>query len=167
MISVRRICAGEGQLFRELRLAALNESPLAFSTSYESASQRSEESWREQADASATGTERATFIAFAAGSPVGIGAVYRDKDRRDEGEVLQVWVAPDFRGGEVARELLDAILGWCQENGIRKVSAAVTKGNDRAMRFYANHGFAATGPATCGASGGTVLAGRIGDAPGE
>lgn len=167
MISVRRICPGEWQLFRRVRLAALRESPAAFSSTYESARARSDQSWREQADASAGGTDRATFFALVDGSPAGIGAVYRDTDRPDEAEMVQVWVAPKFRGGTVAGELMDALVEWCKANGIRRVSAGVATGNDRALRFYAKHGFFAAGRASCGASGGTVLVRELGPARGD
>ena len=62
-IPVRRIQPGEWRLFRDLRLAALQESPQAFSSVYASALERSEESWRDQADATAAGAERCTCIA--------------------------------------------------------------------------------------------------------
>lgn len=54
MIS-RRLKMGEGVLYKEVRLASLKDSPEAFSSSYGDALGRSEESWREQADASAVG----------------------------------------------------------------------------------------------------------------
>jgi ribosomal protein S18 acetylase RimI-like enzyme len=155
MISIRRIRPGEGLLFKDLRLAALKESPSAFSSTYGSAIHRSRESWSEQADSTATGTDRCTFLAFADESPMGIAAIYRDKRKQEEGEILQVWVAPDYRGSGAARELLDTVLRWCAENGIRRVSATITRGNDRALKFYRKYGFA---PSTgCDALGGLVL----------
>jgi hypothetical protein len=90
MIEIRRIRLGEGDLFKQLRLTSLRESPHAFTSSYESALKRSSESWAEQADSTALGSNRATFIAFSGDSPIGIAAFYRDKERMDVGEVLQV-----------------------------------------------------------------------------
>jgi GNAT superfamily N-acetyltransferase len=108
MISVRRIRAGEGQIFRDLRLTALKESPAAFSSTYASAVGRRWESWRDQADSASSGTERCTFIAFADRTPVGIASAYRDSAEADEREVLQFWVNPDWRSRGVGRELLEA-----------------------------------------------------------
>jgi ribosomal protein S18 acetylase RimI-like enzyme len=141
MIAIRRICPGEGDLFRKMRLASLKESPSAFSSTYESAVNRTMESWCEQADSTATGTDRCTLLAFSNKSPVGIAAIYRDKSKYEEGEVLQVWVSPDFRSSEVARELLETIFRWCEENGICRVLARVTLGNVRALKFYRKIGF--------------------------
>jgi hypothetical protein len=50
MITIRRIRPGEGRLFREMRLKSLEESPSAFSTTFQYAVERTLESWREQAD---------------------------------------------------------------------------------------------------------------------
>jgi hypothetical protein len=75
MISVRRIQIGEGDLFKRIRLASLRESPSAFASTYESALNRSSESWSEQADSTAQGSDRSTFIAFSGDSPIGIAAL--------------------------------------------------------------------------------------------
>ncbi len=157
MISIRRVRPGEGKLFKELRLASLKESPSAFSSTYESAINRSWESWCEQSDSTATGTDRCTFLAFSDESPVGIAAVYRDKDKKEEGELLQVWVSPDFRGGPLASKLLGAVLRWCDENGIRRVLARVTRVNDRALKFYRKYGFESADSAPCDGAGNLVF----------
>ncbi|MBN1348462.1 GNAT family N-acetyltransferase [candidate division KSB1 bacterium] len=160
MISIRRIRSGEGELFRELRLASLQESPSAFSTTYASAAERTLESWHEQADSTATGADRSTFLAFSDEAPVGIAAVYRNMCEKEEGEIFQVWISPDFRGSEVARELIETILQWCQENGIRRVLATVTRTNARALRFYRKCGFDYA--EICDAPGSLVLMRDIG-----
>jgi ribosomal protein S18 acetylase RimI-like enzyme len=157
VIFIRRIRSGEEELFRELRLASLKESPSAFSSTYESAIKRSAESWCEQADSTAAGTDRCTFLAFSDEFPVGIAAIYRNNGNKEECEIYQVWVSPDFRGGEVACELLDAIFRWCKENGIRKVFATIRAGNDRAVKFYRKYGFDFAHSAICNALGNLAL----------
>jgi GNAT superfamily N-acetyltransferase len=164
MISVRRIRAGEGQIFRDLRLTALKESPAAFSSTYASAVGRRWESWRDQADSASSGTERCTFIAFADRTPVGIASAYRDSAEADEGEVLQFWVNPDWRSRGVGRELLEALVRWCGENGVRRVRATVTAGDDRAVGFYVRQGFSPAASGSGDAEGGTVLVRGIGNA---
>jgi RimJ/RimL family protein N-acetyltransferase len=161
MISIRRIHLGEGQLFKELRLASLKESPSAFSSTYESALGRSRKSWNEQADSTAEGKDRCTFIAFSDGFPVGIAAIYRDNKKKQEGEILQVWVSPDFRGSRVAGELVETILQWSEENGFQRVLAKVTPGNDRALRFYKKCGFDFAGSTSYDALGNLVLVKEI------
>ncbi len=144
LISIRRIRVGEGELFRQIRLDAVRESPAAFGATYESMLRRTPESWDEQADGSAQGPDRATFLAFSGGKPVGIMALYRIEEESDMGELLQVWVAPKVRGRAVADELTDALFSWAGESGFRTVVAAVAKENSRALRFYEKYGFKPT-----------------------
>jgi GNAT superfamily N-acetyltransferase len=162
MISVRRIRAGEGQLFRDLRLAALKESPTAFLSTYESAVERDWESWRAQADSASSGTERCTFIAFADRTPVGIASAYRDSPEAEEGEVLQFWVHPNWRSRGIGRALLEALVQWGAESGVRWLWAGVAAGNDRAVRFYERQGFAPMPSLSQCVAGGTMLIRRVG-----
>ena len=144
MRAVRRIQTGETDLFKQMRLASLRDAPYAFSSTYESALQRSAESWREQADSTAQGSDRATFIAFSDDAPIGIAALYRFPDKLDIGEVLQVWIAPEYRGTGVARDLMDAVFKWAGDNSFRAIIARITNENTRALRFYRKCGFAFT-----------------------
>jgi hypothetical protein len=38
--------------------------------------------------------------------PVGLAALYRDEEDPNLGELFQMWVAPEVRGGSVAADLL-------------------------------------------------------------
>lgn len=141
MITIRRLRTGEGALFKRIRLAALKDSPSAFLSTYEAALTRSDESWCAQADSTAQGSERATFIACSANEPIGITAIYRDNERVAVGELLQVWIAPEYRGTGVARDLMSAVFWWAGENNFREIIATVASGNASAQRFYEKSGF--------------------------
>ena len=141
MKMIRRIQIGETGLYKQIRLMALKEAPYAFSSTYESAKQRSDESWQEQVESSALGSDRATFIAFCDTVPIGIAALYRDQENGETGELLQVWVHPEYRGTRVIWDLIDEIFQWAAENNFRKVIAGVEKENTRALKFYARYGF--------------------------
>lgn len=141
MITIRRIGTGEADLFRQVRLKSLQDAPYAFSSTYESALRRSAESWREQAESTAQGRDRATFIAFSEEAPIGIAALYRLEGQVVVGEVLQVWVAPEFRGNRIARDLMDVLFNWAGENNFCRIKVGVTKVNARALKFYTKYGF--------------------------
>jgi len=141
MITIRRIYNDEWQLFKTLRLASLKESPQAFSSTYESAVNRTNESWSEQAKTTATGSNKITFITFDDDLPIGIAALYRDEKKFEQGEILQVWIAPEYRGSEVAFELMNTIFQWAKENEFKQIKAIVTEKNDRALKFYLKYGF--------------------------
>lgn len=136
----RRLNPGEGQLYRAVRLEALRESPESFSSRYEDAVARSDQSWADQADSSAAGSNRATFVAIG-DQPVGLAALYRDENDPDVGELIQMWVAPEVRGGSLATELLQEVFQWASSNHISAVKAEVMTSNARALRFYEKFGF--------------------------
>lgn len=137
---IRRLNPGEADLYRSVRLESLRDSPEAFASTYESALKRSGESWQQQADSTATGSDRATFVALE-DRPVGVAAIYRNPEKSGEGELIQVWVAPDHRGTGLAGSLIDALLQWAAGNGILIILAEVTADNSRALRFYEQQGF--------------------------
>jgi len=141
MILIRRIQVGESDLYKRIRLVSLKDAPYAFSSTYESAKKRSSESWREQADNSAQGSDRATFIVFSNNVPVGIAAIYRSQINPESGEIIQVWMSPEYRGKHVSKQLLDKVFIWAKEYGIQNIEAKIIQGNERALRFYKKYGF--------------------------
>ena len=158
---IRRIRIGEADLFKQMRLTSLQDAPYAFSSTYDSALRRSAESWREQADSTAQGNDRATFIAFSDDVPIGIAALYRLVGQADVGEVLQVWVAPEHRGTSVAWDLMDAVFEWAGENNFHTIIATVTDGNARAVKFYTKYGFSIISEALLPGSDGISLAKEV------
>jgi hypothetical protein len=50
MITIRRLQSDEVDLFKQIRLSSLQDAPYAFSSTYDSALQRSNDSWRERAE---------------------------------------------------------------------------------------------------------------------
>ena len=144
MISIRRIHLHEGLLYKRIRLASLSDSPEAFATTFATATRRSMESWNEQADSTAVGADRVTVLAFYDDEPIGVGALYRDNQNKDFGELIQFWVDPEHREGLVAGKLLKWILSWAMEHEFAHLFAWVNTENERAIRFYLKHGFALT-----------------------
>jgi len=141
MHTIRRLVTGEGELYRKVRLESLRESPDAFASKYEDALLRNEESWNSQADSSAEGSDRATYIVLG-DQPCGLGAIYRDGNQSEVGELIQMWVSPDCRGSLVSRDLLDRLFDWASLNGFSRIKAEVERENARAIRFYHRYGFA-------------------------
>jgi ribosomal protein S18 acetylase RimI-like enzyme len=161
MIIIRRLAVGEFDLYRQIRLASLKEAPDAFASTYESALHRSNESWREQSDNSAQGSDKAAFVVLSDDSPVGLGALYRSPVRPESGEIIQVWVSPGHRGKNVGGQLLDEILKWAKENNFQTVEANVIQGNDRALGFYQKNGFSIIGTGSVNGVIETVLTRNI------
>lgn len=139
-MTTRRIRPGEVQLFKSLRLRALQDAPYAFSSTYEAALQRTDQSWQEQAEQTARGADRATFFAFMGDEAIGMAALYRLEEQEQVGELLQVWVAPGQRGGQTAKCLIDGVFAWASANHFWKIVAVVHRENHRAIQFYLRYG---------------------------
>ena len=157
MLTVRRIKVGEWRSYRQIRLASLKDSPESFSTTYQAALERATESWIEQADYSAEGLNRSTFLAFDSDKPVGVAALYRDQDHKDAGELIQVWVSPEHRGSGVAGQLIQSTLAWAKESGISQIRTEVLDTNKRAIQFYERIGFKVADPTPSHSHSGVVL----------
>ncbi|MES2441168.1 MAG: GNAT family N-acetyltransferase [Verrucomicrobiota bacterium] len=140
MSIIRRINIGEGMLYRAVRLAALGESPDAFSSKLADAILRTEESWHTQADQGARGSDRAIFLAIDE-DPTGLAALYRDERFDHTTELIQMWVCPECRSCGLSQELLSSAAGWARTNGYRTIRAEVMPNNHRALRFYERCGF--------------------------
>jgi len=162
VVSIRRIRADEGEVYRAVRLAALREAPEAFCSTYADALVRSDESWREQVEENATGEDCALFLAFAEDAAIGLAGIYRDEADREKGELCQVWVAPTHRHAGVAIALMDAVIAWAEEREFRRTLATIRGGNERALRFYRHYGFQDAKGESGPLPGDTVLVWRIG-----
>lgn len=63
----------------------------------------------------------------------------------EEGEILNLAVAPGLRRRGAGRELLDACLGWLADRGALKVFLEVRRSNEAAIAMYGRQGFASIG----------------------
>jgi [ribosomal protein S18]-alanine N-acetyltransferase len=63
----------------------------------------------------------------------------------DEAELYRIAVLPALRGRGRGRWLLERLLAWAREQGLRAVHLEVRAGNAAARRLYARAGFAETG----------------------
>jgi ribosomal protein S18 acetylase RimI-like enzyme len=135
-VAVRRVLPDEWQSFREIRLAALADAPLAFVTTHEQASQYDAQRWRSHT------AEGGTMIAWLDDRPVGLVAAYAPDG---VAHLVMMWVEPDSRGTGVVEALIDSVVAWSGERDLPEVRLWVVEGNGRAERAYARYGFVRTG----------------------
>ena len=135
-VTVRRIRADEGPLLKRMRLAALSDTPSAFSKTHEEESGYADEEWASRAQAWSDGRDGVTFFAEVDGQVRGLVGGHRPGDA----ELVSMWVDPEARGSAVAVALVDAVIAWAEG----PVELWVTQGNDRAIAFYRRVGFVET-----------------------
>lgn len=138
MIDVRRLDPSAWAVYREVRLAALAESPRAFGTTLEQASARTEPEWQ------AALADRVNFVAFDADRPVGlVSGIAGSVPHR--AELISMWVAPEHRRRAVGERLVGAVVAWAREQGYRELLLGVVDDNGGARAFYERLGFSSTG----------------------
>lgn len=143
--TVRRVRADEGQLLRDIRLAALQESPTAFGSTYEAEASRADDQWIERAQRGAAGVDRVTFFAFVNDEIVGLVGGFRPDSAGPTVDLVSMWTAPRARRLGVGRALVTAVLQWATEASATTVHLWVTRGNEPALRLYESMGFRPTG----------------------
>ena len=137
MIDVQAIGPDDWKAWRDLRLAALQESAFAFGSQYADWADAPEERWRERL--AAPGAYQ--VIASIDGTPAGMAGGFADDD---EAELVSMWVAPTGRGKGVGNALMTAIEDWARSTGATTLKLSVVPGNDPAHNLYLRHGYADT-----------------------
>lgn len=131
---------------REVRLAALADTPDAFWATLDEERAQPETFWRDR-------LERPDGVTFLATLPddhrgrrdVGITTLLLPPDGDGTALLVSVWVAPTARGRGVGEALVRAAVEVARERGRRRVMLDVGDHNTPAIRLYERLGFRPTG----------------------
>ena len=130
MVEIRQIQADESLLLKEVRLAALEDSPDAFATKLEQALERPDEYWKERTRNGAGGQKEFCVLAIDDQETVGMAIGFPDKEDPLIIFLISMWVAP-------AALAVMAAAG----RGAASILAGVMPANSRALAFYTKLGF--------------------------
>jgi ribosomal protein S18 acetylase RimI-like enzyme len=133
-LSVRVLDGDDWQAFRQVRLAALQDAPAAFTSTYEQEVGFDEEFWRMRLGRSSR------LLAELDDEPVGIVSVGLASEE-DVAELFGMWVVPSERGHGVAWQLTEAAAEHARTQGRRAVKLWVSTDNGRAVAFFSSYGF--------------------------
>lgn len=131
-------------LLKSVRLAALEDSPAAFGSTFAKELLHSDREWREIAGRW-TSSSSACFLAMDKNLPCGIIATALDNFHPARAGVFSMWVAPAHRRLGVGRMLMDAVRAWAHAHDALELRLSVTSNNDAAIRFYSRLGFSMSG----------------------
>jgi len=143
--TVRRVRRDEWMTLREVRLAALADSPGAFGSTHAAEADRDDDFWIDRAGRSSTGTEIATFLARVDRPVVGLVTAFRVEKTKTSFEIVSMWTAPHGRRSGAGRRLVGAVTEWAISGGASEIGLWVIRGNAGAQRFYESLGFTETG----------------------
>ncbi len=158
-VQVRRAHPDEWATVRDVRLAALADTPDAFASTLSREQARTEPQWRSRIRA------WPWFLAWHAGTPAGLVAAVPDQPASGppaagprtgpatgpatQGargwHLVSMWVSPQARGTGVAELLVGAVVDHAGAVGAPRVTLWVVVGNARARAFYRRMGFTPTG----------------------
>ncbi len=142
-IEIVALSADQWLDLKRLRIAALTESPDAFSPTAEDARARDEDYWQRAARRAAEADGFELFVVRRAGKALGLGSAQRDA--RGVGHIGAMWIDPELRGRGIGAQLFDTIVAYLRRLGCDVIDLSVTETNTSAIELYRSRGFVLTG----------------------
>ncbi|MFS3130667.1 GNAT family N-acetyltransferase [Nocardioides sp. Bht2] len=138
MLELRIAGADDWQIWREVRLAALAESPGAFGATLADWQGDGDKVERWRARLSIPGAR--DLIAYLDGHPVGMASGVPG-EVPETIELISMWVAPSARGHGISDLVIEEIARWSDAQGANRLVLAVKAQNLAAIRAYQRAGF--------------------------
>lgn len=123
---------------KQLRLAALKDSPNSFGAKYKVLKDRPDNYWQQVLKVSSW------CLVSADGVDIGLLAVDRaDKDRNSDCWVSGWWISQSHRGQGISKLMAQWVYELCRKNGWEKIGLGVWPDNKAAIAVYLKLGFIA------------------------
>jgi RimJ/RimL family protein N-acetyltransferase len=135
-ISIEKLNEERWQEYRDLRLEALKNEPIAFSSSPEDEKQNPEKVWRER-------IKNHLFV-MVDNRPVGLAGFFRNTHKKTSHvcEMFGVYLRKEYRGQRTGKRLIEAVLAEIQSlEGVKIIEVGVNPTQKIAKKLYQNHGF--------------------------
>jgi ribosomal protein S18 acetylase RimI-like enzyme len=140
MIEVKKLPPDRWKEFRELRLEALQNDPLAFGSSYEEEKNLTEDEWKRRI--------KNTLLALANDTLVGMIVYIIDNKIKTKhiANIFGVYVKKEYRGQGVGKKLIESALKIIQKNSnVSKIKLTVNPEQKAAVKLYETFGFELVG----------------------
>lgn len=140
MIKVENLPPDRWKEFRELRLEALQNDPLAFGSSYEEEKNLIEDEWKRRI--------KNTLFALANDKLVGMIVYIIDNKIKTKhiATIFGVYVKKEYRGQGIGKKLIESALVIIQKNvTVSKIKLTVNPEQKAAVKLYETFGFETVG----------------------
>jgi ribosomal protein S18 acetylase RimI-like enzyme len=139
-IDIRPVTRAEAPAWRELRLEALKNHPLAFMSSYEETVERDLDFFAQQIPE--PGGDDVLFGVYADGVLSGCARFARDRraKERHKGAMAAVYLRPALRGRGIGEALIGRLIGHARAR-VSLLRCSVTTENTAACELYRRMGF--------------------------
>ena len=145
MITIRDATPADAMPYRQLRLEALQDSPIAFSADYQQNLNQPAKYWEDRLTIEED--EATLFLAEHEGRLIGMMGIGRggSPKTRHGAWIWGVYVTPAWRGLRIAEELINSCFTWAKARKILLVKLGVAATNKPAIRCYERCGFSTYG----------------------
>jgi GNAT superfamily N-acetyltransferase len=145
-ISIHTVQRSDWRDYRQIRLAALKDSPSAFASTWQEEASLASSQWKKRARRSEHG-QTLTIVAAVddAGHWVGLAGGYRPGGQGADAELISMWVVPECRGLGLGPELVRAVVVWAEGHRASIIGLWVNEACRPAISLYENAGFSRTG----------------------
>ena len=147
-LNLRFLRPADWRTLRDVRLAALQDSPHAFTSRYAQERRWTEREWRRTLKSSTW------IVAQKAGEVAGLARSVRERGIPRARNLESIWVAPIYRHQGVCRDLVLALADRERRMGATRLLLWVLDGNHDALRAYERSASGRWGnPSFCWSSG--------------
>ena len=131
--------------FRELRLEALRNNPASFGSDYDTVKANPMQFWISRLYAGSE--DGALYFAVRGEDLVGMCGIQlgTSPKTRHSSTIWGVYVQPQWQGLHIAREMIQACIGWGKNHGVKVAKLAVVADNTNAIRCYESCRFSVYG----------------------
>ena len=142
---IRSFARTEWRRYREIRLGALEDSPDAFASRFADQKDLEDTFWSARVATRVDSSTDLPLLAEVGREPAGMAWGRIEPEDSAIAELLQMWVAPHFRGLGIGNMIVDAVITWATAAGAVRLVLGATCGNTSAMRLYLRAGFEPVG----------------------
>jgi RimJ/RimL family protein N-acetyltransferase len=140
MIKIEKLPENRWQEYRDLRLEALKNEPLAFTRSYEEEQEMPEKHWRE-------GIKNIVFV-LGDSKPIGMAGIFRSSYRNISHiyEMFGVYIRQEYRGQGAGQKLIEATIKEIEKlENAKVIEVGVSTTQKAARHIYEKFGFKVVG----------------------
>ncbi len=143
-VLIRPASLADAVQFRELRLHALQDSPLAFSADYQMNAMQPAAYWQ---DRMKEDEDASIFFAEYEQRLIGMTGIVRGRSPKTKhaADIWGVYLRPEWRGLHIAEALIHACFAWAKAREVVILRLGVTTVNQPAIRCYERCGFSPHG----------------------
>ena len=135
MITVKQVGPSDVDLYRAIRLQAMEEDPEWFEVGSECEAQLSDEEWADRVS-QLESDRTAVFLALAEGVPCGLAEVFVSDDDPHRPRLAPLWVASGHGRRAINEALTGAAFAWANMRGDRVVRVSFRPGVHLYMKVH-------------------------------